>query len=290
MQTVPEIVVEDIPIEEYTNYGGSSIHDSGSGSDSGSSDCEQSASQIDLLNELDVILVFLRSKSQLFQYSALRAENYRFAVYLVSLLCSGSITVLPLLATYERWLLILISVFGALTTGTIVVSRYADFDITIQKYNATSKSYTLLETDLTTFKSVNTYSFSYDKYRALYEKIRESEMKILELNNHANISLSVKRRFPIISTMDIFAEIHKIEDQRKVLSKRQSSVRYEMRKLAFDIDSANIDPQKKSRLKYLHDSKKKIKDDLDKINYTDIVNNIECERRDYSDSCWFIHL
>lgn len=289
MQTVPEIVVEDIPIEEYTNYGGSSIHDSGS-DDSGSSDCEQSASQIDLLNELDVILVFLRSKSQLFQYSALRAENYRFAVYLVSLLCSGSITVLPLLATYGEWLLILISVFGALTTGTIVVSRYADFDITIQKYNATSKSYTLLETDLTTFKSVNTYSFSYDKYRALYEKIRESEMKILELNNHANVSLSVKRRFPIISTMDIFAEIHKIEDQRKVLSKRQSSVRYEMRKLAFDIDSANIDPQKKSRLKYLHDSKKKIKDDLDKINYTDIVNNIESERRDYSDSCWFIHL
>jgi hypothetical protein len=289
MQTVPEIVVEDIPIEEYTNYGGSSIHDSGS-DDSGSSDHEQSASQIDLLNELDVILVFLRSKSQLFQYSALRAENCRFAVYLVSLLCSGSITVLPLLATYERWLLILISVFGALTTGTIVVSRYADFDITIQKYNMTSKSYTLLETELTTFKSVNTYSFSYDKYRALYEKIRESEMKILELNNHAELSLSVKRRFPIISTMDIFAEIYKIEDQRKVLSKRETKVRYEMRKLAFDIDSANIDPQKKSRLKYLQDSKKKIKDDLDKINYTDIVRDIECERRDYSDSCWFIHL
>ena len=51
MQTVPEIVVEDIPIEEYTNCGGSSLHDSGS--DSGSSDNEQSASQIDLLNELD---------------------------------------------------------------------------------------------------------------------------------------------------------------------------------------------------------------------------------------------
>ena len=289
MQTVPEIVVEDIPIEEYTNYGGSSIHDSGS-DDSGSSDHEQSASQIDLLNELDVILVFLRSKSQLFQYSALRAENYRFAVYLVSLLCSGSITVLPLLATYEKWLLILISLFGAFSTGTIIMTRYAEFDITIQKYKTASKSYTLLETDLTTFKSVNTYSFSYDKYRALYEKIRESEMKILELNNNAELSLSVKRRFPFISTVDIFAQIHKIEDQRKAISKRQTSVRYEIRKLAFDIDSANIDPQKKSRLKYLHDSKKKIKDDLDKINYTDIIRDIECECRDYSDSCWFIHL
>jgi hypothetical protein len=288
MQTVPEIVVEDIPIEEYTNYGGSSLHDSGS--DSGSSDNEQSASQIDLLNELDVILVFLRSKSQLFQYSALRAENYRFAVYVVSLLCSGSITVLPLLATYGQWLLILISIFGAFTTGTIVVSRFADFDITIQKYKTTSKSYTSLETDLTTFKSVNTYSFSYDKYRALYEKIRESEMKILELNNNAELSLSVKRRFPIISTIDIFAQIHKIEDQRNALSKRQTMVRYEIRKLAFDIDSENIDPQKKSRLKYLHDSKKKIKDDLEKINYAGIVSDIERERRYYSDSCWFIHL
>jgi len=74
MQTAPEIVIEDIPIEleDGTNYGSS-----GSGSDSGS-DCEQTMSQTDLLSELDVVVVYLNSRSQLFQYLAVRVQNYRY--------------------------------------------------------------------------------------------------------------------------------------------------------------------------------------------------------------------
>ena len=173
-------------------------------------------------------------------------------------------------------------------SGITVVTRYANFDITIQKYHDTSASYHRLENDMMLFKSVNTYS--YEKYRLLYEKIRESEVKIIDLNNKAELSASIKKRFPEVCAIDIFSQIHKIEEQRKKLARRLTSVRYEIRKLAFDIDSANIDPEKKSRLRFLVDSKKKIKDELENVNYSSMIEKIESERSHYSDNGWFIHL
>lgn len=282
MQTSPEIVIEDVPIdvEEGTNYGSSS--------DSGS-DCEQTMSQTDLLNELDVVVVYLNSKSQLFQYSAVRVQNYRCLLYVVSFLLSGSMTFLPIMVSRGgEWLLILISIFGFLISGITVGTRYGNFDITIHKYCDTSASYHRLENEMMIFKSVNTYS--YEKYRVLYEKIRESEVKIIDLNNKSELSASIRRRFPEICSIDIFSQIHKIEDQRKKLARRLTSVRYEIRKLAFDIDSANIDPEKKSRLKFLIDSKKKIKDELENVNYSSMIEKMESERSHYSDNGWFIHL
>lgn len=283
MQTAPEIVIEDIPIEleDGTNYGSS-----GSGSDSGS-DCEQTMSQTDLLNELDVVVVYLNSRSQLFQYLAVRVQNYRCLLYATSFALSGSMTILPILVL-DRWLLILISIFGLLISGITVGTRYANFDITIQKYCDTSTSYHRLENEMMLFKSVNTYS--YEKYRLLYEKIRESEVKIIDLNNKAELSASIRQRFPEVCAIDIFSQIHKIEEQRKKLARRLTSVRYEIRKLAFDIDSANIDPEKKSRLRFLVDSKKKIKDELENVNYSSMIEKMESERSHYSDNGWFIHL
>ncbi len=136
MQTVPEIVIEDVygvsvrrnhlvkcadfaptllptDVEEGTNYGSS-----GSGSDSGS-DCEQTMSQTDLLNELDVVVVYLNSKSLLFRYSAVRVQNYQSLLYVSSFLLSGSMTFLLIMISHgSEWLLILISIFGFLISGT----------------------------------------------------------------------------------------------------------------------------------------------------------------------------
>ena len=282
MQTSPEIVIEDVPIdvEDGTNYGSSS--------DSGS-DCEQTMSQTDLLNELDVVVIYLNLRSQLFRYSAVRVQNYQSLLYVASFLLSGSMTFLPIMVSHGgEWLLILISIFGFLISGITVGTRYGNFDITIHKYCDTSASYHRLENEMMLFKSVNTYS--YEKYRVLYEKIRESEVKIIDLNNNAELSASIRRRFPEICSIDIFSQIHKIEDKRKKLARRLTSARYEIRKLAFDIDSANIDPEKKSRLKFLIDSKKKIKDELENVNYSSMIEKMESERSHYSDNGWFIHL
>jgi hypothetical protein len=115
-------------------------------------------------------------------------------------------------------------------------------------------------------------------------------VKIIDLNNKAELSASIRQRFPEVCAIDIFSQIHKIEEQRKKLARRLTSVRYEIRKLAFDIDSANIDPEKKSRLRFLVDSKKKIKDELENVNYSSMIEKMESERSHYSDNGWFIHL
>ena len=290
MQTAPEITIDDIPIQECVNYGGS-INDSGSGSGSGSdsgSDFEQS-SQSDLLSELEVIITFLKCKSHLFKYSADYVVNYCRLAYVATLFLSGTITVLPLLVSYEKWLLIIISILGAFTTGITIAGKHANFDNTIQKYNSISTAYTTLENEMIVFKSINMYT--YDKYRILYDKIREIETKIMELKcTVVEIPSSVQPRFVIISNIDIFSCIHKIENDRKLLTNRISSIRYEIRRMVADIESVNQDVKQKMRLKFLFDSKKKIKDELENINYAKIITEIEMERKTHSKAGWLTHL
>ena len=269
MQTVPEITFEEIPIEDC-------VYDSNSDSDC-SSDFELS-SQTDLINEVEVVLTFLRCRAYMFQYSANCAINYSKSMYIASLSFSSLLTILPLLVSYEKWLLILISIFGAFTTGLTIAGKHARLDLDIQKYNGAAKSYVNVENEMATLKSTTMYS--YDKHRLLYEKVRETETKIMEIKKCATpVYPGVQVAFPLISVIDIFSEIHKIETKRKQHSGRLTSIRYEIRRIVADTESVKNDAKLKSRLRFLFDSKKKIKDELETINYAQIITNMETERK-----------
>ena len=263
MQTVPEITFEEIPIEDC-------VYDSNSDSDC-SSDFELS-SKTDLINEVEVVLTFLRCRAYMFQYSVNCAVKYNNSIYI------ASITILPLLVSYEKWLLILISIFGAFTTGLTIAGKHARFDLDIQKYNGAAKSYVNVENELAALKSTTMYS--YDKHRLLYEKVRETETKIMEIKKCATpVYPGVQVAFPLISVIDIFSEIHKIETKRKQHSGRLTSIRYEIRRIVADMESVKNDAKLKSRLRFLFDSKKKIKDELETINYAQIITDMETERK-----------
>ena len=269
MQTAPEITFEEIPIDDC-------VYDSNSDSDC-SSDFELS-SQTDLINEVEVVLTFLRCRAYMFQYSANCAINYSKSIYIASLSFSSLLTILPLLVSYEKWLLILISIFGAFTTGLTIAGKHARFDLDIQKYNGAAKSYVNVENELAALKSTTMYS--YDKHRLLYEKVRETETKIMEIKKCATpVYPGVQVAFPLISVIDIFSEIHKIETKRKQHSGRLTSIRYEIRRIVADMESVKNDAKLKSRLRFLFDSKKKIKDELQTINYAQIITDMETERK-----------
>ena len=271
MQTAPEITFEEIPIEEFTN-------DSNNNSDSDCSSDFELSSQTDLINEVDVVLTFLRCRAYLFQYSVNCAVKYNNSIYIASLLFTSSITILPLLVSYEKWLLILISIFGAFTTGLTIAGKHARFDLDIQKYNDAAKSYVDVENELAALKTTTMYS--YDKHRLLYEKVRETETNIMEIKKCAiPVYPGVQVVFPLISVIDIFSEIHKIETKRKQHLGRLTSIRYEIRRIVADMESVKNDAKLKSRLRFLFDSKKKIKDELETINYAQIITDMETERK-----------
>ena len=275
MQTVPELTFEDIPIEDCENYGGSnnSIYDSNSDSDCGSSDYE-SSSQIDLINELEVILTYLSCRAYMFLYYSRISTIQANIIYILSLLFSGTIVFVPLLTNYEKWL---VSIFGGLTGAIIVYGKHTKYDLIIQKYAGIHNVYANVENELAAVKSVNTYNV--DKYRLLYEKIRVAEAKIVEMKKQYETPPSAYILFPLISTVDIFSHIHKIETRRKACSKRLASVRYEIRILVNDLESVKNDAKQKTRLRFLFDSKKKLKEERDAINYADINTNMENERK-----------
>jgi len=275
MQTAPEITFEDILVEDCENYGGAtnSIYDSNSDSDCGSSDYE-SSSQIDLINELEVVITYLSCMSYLFLYYS---WVYRFranAVYIMSLLLSSTIVFVPIFSNGNQWF---VSVFGGVVCAFIVYGKHAKHDLIIQKYSIVANAYSNVENELLTIKSTNTYNM--DKYRHLYEKIRVAENKIVEMKKQYEMPSSAYVRFPLISSIDIFAHIHKIETKRKMFSKRLASVRYEIRVMVGDLESVKNDAKQKTRLQYLFNSKKKLKEERDGINYNDIIANMENERK-----------
>ena len=58
-----------------------------------------------------------------------------------------------------------------------------------------------------------------------------------------------------------------------------TSIRYEIRRIVADMESVKNDAKLKSRLRFLFDSKKKIKDELQTINYAQIITDMETERK-----------
>jgi uncharacterized protein YwgA len=106
------------------------------------------------------------------------------------------------------------------------------------------------------------------------------ETKIMEIKKCATpVYPGVQVVFPLISVIDIFSEIHKIETKRKQHSGRLTSIRYEIRRIVADLESVKNDTKLKSRLRFLFDSKKKIKDELETINYAQIITDMETERK-----------
>jgi len=246
MQTAPaELTFEDIPIEDCENYGGSnnSIYDSNSDSDCGSSDYE-SSSQIDLINELEVILTYLSCRAYLFLYYSHISNIRANIIYILSLLFSGTIIFVPLLTNYEEWEHTLVSIFGGLTSAIIIYGKHTKYDLIIQKYAGIHNVYANVENELAAVKSSNTYNV--DKYRLLYEKIRVAETKIVEMKKQYETPPSAYILFPLISTVDIFSHIHKIETKRKACSKRLASIRYETRIMVDNLESVKNDAKQKN--------------------------------------------
>jgi hypothetical protein len=77
---------------------------------------------------------------------------------------------------------------------------------------------------------------------------------------------------PFVSDIDIFQSIHGIEIEQNTLISRYKNVKSEI-----DIIKNSSNSKDDSRIKYLKDNKKKIKDTLKNTNYSDIKDHLDNE-------------
>jgi len=117
-----------------------------------------------------------------------------------------------------------------------------------------------------------------DKHTAFYEKIKEIENKLqwvkednLEL---INLPYFIRVQVPFVSDIDIFQSIHGIEIEQNTLISRYKNVKSEIDIIKNSSSSSSKDD---SRIKYLKDNKKKIKDALKNTNYSYIKEDLDKE-------------
>lgn len=223
-------------------------------------------------NELDVIRIYLKCKKNAFNFASHHNKKYAVITCGLSMLLSGSLIFIPFLSPHvDEFVSSAISIALFLS---LCFSKYSNFEIHQQQYKIISNKYAGMHANVESFLAKFVYMT--DKHTAFYEKIKEIETKLhgLKEDSRELISLPyfIRVQVPFVSDIDIFQSIHRIEIEQNTLVSRYHNVKNEI-----DIIKGNGINRDESRLKYLKENKKKIKESLKITNYTDIKEHLDNE-------------
>lgn len=226
-------------------------------------------------NELDVISLYLKCKQNLFKIATQQYKTYSNILFISSLLFSGSLVFLPFFSTEKT----AISTLGLLSISCISLSRYCNFDVNSDYYNNISHRYGKLHLNIETFLAKLVYfSSKTEKQTIFYEKTREIENKLYDFKEeNVCIPESIRVLVPILSSINIFSSIHNVEIHQKRLINRYKNVKNEIEYLLCKKNGNTLVDKEKIRMEFLVDNKKKIKDELKKMNYLNIKEFLEYE-------------
>ena len=249
-----------------------------SGSDSGSStdnnniflnDAEKT--QI-MKNELEIVSLYLKCKKGVFKTACRQYKTYSDMLFIVSLLFSGSLVILPFFSVEK----VAFSSLSLFTMFCIFFKNYYNFDISSNYFDNVSLRYGKIQLNAETFLLKLVYfQNKIEKQTAFYEKMREIENKLQDFKEeNVSIPTSIQTMVPTISNINIFTSIHSVEMNQRLLKTRYKNVKTEIEKLKTKNSSEEKD---KNRMRFLCTNKKKIKDELNNPDYSIIKEPLERE-------------
>lgn len=235
-----------------------------SGSDSGS-DNNTSDVVKNMKKELEIISLYLKCKTGIYNLASNQYKTYSDALLIISLLFSGSLVVFPLFSAEK----IAISSLGLITMFCIFFKNYYKYDITSHNYNMVSIRFHKLQANTENFLSKYVYfSNKIEKQSAYYEKMREIETKLQYFKEESiEIPGSIVSLMPVTNNMNIFSSIHDIELNQKSLLSRYKNIISELKNKSGE----------KNRIRFLKENRKKIKDKLNDPDYSGIIDPLEKE-------------
>jgi hypothetical protein len=219
-----------------------------------------------LSNELDIIITYLNGQKHLYLHSKIYTHFKLNLLMVPTLLISTLVTALSqFIGTYE-WSTIAIPILNASLTLLVSLVSYFKLESSSQIYANMATQYDKLQTVLEVANSRLIFlDDEHEQHKLLVKTIQEFEIKIFEIKDSNTIFIPerVKRRFQIISNINIFAFIKRIATHRKSLIYKYREAQNEMRYILYNIDDQETcDERCKLRLTFLTDIKTKIKDEL----------------------------
>lgn len=231
-----------------------------------------------LSNELDIIITYLNGQKHLYINSK-NFTRYKLNILMVpTLIISTIVTIIPPFISLYGWSNITISVLNATITLLISLVHYFKLESNTQIYAHLSSQYDKLQTVLELANSRLIFLENEIEQNILITKtIQDFEQKIFEIKDSTTICIpeDVKQLFPIISHINIFAFIKRIETYKKSLIYKYRDAKNEIRYILYKTDRHKgiCDERCKSRILFLVGIKNKIRDEL--IEYKNVYSYMD---------------
>lgn len=246
------------------------------------------------VGEMDTLIAHIKCQKTL--YIEAKNHSQRNLNYLIipSVLIATLITVLtPFISTVPNGSYIITSM-NAVTTLILSLINHLKLETNTKNYEQIAVRYDKIQSSLELFSTKIIFSNNVTDYKTvLYEKLKDTEDKLLEIKEQNNMLLpeEVKQMYPIISNVNIFSTIKSIEMHRKTSIENLCSVKNEIRFIYFKWNTEGHKQREEPRLKLLIDTKDAIKKDLmQHFNAFSYINDIfekELEKKSHLDKKWF---
>jgi hypothetical protein len=213
-------------------------------------------------SELDIIVSYLNSQKRLYKYNC-TIVNKRRVMILVPLICiSSAVTVsAPFIVDFE-WSGPVISITNGIVVLLICVLSFLKLETTAYTFDNMSDRYNRLYMSLETINSrlmfiendVEQTELISNKLHEFEDKISDIKMTSVELPGYNKVL------FPVLVDINIFTFIKRVETYKNNLIVRYKDVKNEIRFIKHNGGENQHD--KKTRLRFLIDTKEKIKEEV----------------------------
>jgi hypothetical protein len=229
-------------------------------------------------NEIDILTTFMKGQKNLYIQSKRFSNLQLNALMIPSILITGAITVISPFLTCEDMSKGMITIMNGIAALCITLLNYLKLETSTEMYLQMANYYDKMETMLEmASSSLIVIDSDAEKKALVLSKIQLVEQKMIEAKetNGVLIPEQIKTLFPIISHINVFSFIKKMETHKQMLIYKLKDVKNEIRFILYKwkkLDdkpapspsaSASIDKlREQNRLEYLYGVKDKLKFEL----------------------------
>lgn len=205
--------------------------------------------ELQMSSEIDILLTYLKGQKHIFkQASRVTEQKFNFLM-IPAIFFTGTMTVVAPFMAAIGWSGYVFSVLNALLTVIITINNFMKFQARAAIYLSISNQYDKL--GISVEMTRNHYLFvedGHEKSKLILEKMSDTEKKIMTIQNNYNdniIPYEVQLMNPVISNINIFSFIKKIDHHKKNLimdyKDIKNNIRYVMFKWDREQDSITTD-------------------------------------------------
>jgi hypothetical protein len=252
--------------------------------------------ELRLASELDILLTYLKGQKHIYKLSNQLTLQKFHAMMFPAIFITGSITLVGPFFERFNWSGWLLSSLNALLTVLIAVNNFMKWQATAELFHNIAFQFDNLAISVEMTRNQWFVDDVNERSRLTYEKMKETEKRIMDIkynNQNLIIPYEVQIHNPIITHINIFSFIKKIEHHKKNLILKYKDIKNEIRYIMFkwERDSQSMETKldfrkqtEVKRLEHLMKEKETLKEEILQNNsnhvyaYIDTLFTVEMQR------------